>query len=359
MALPRIWLLTGAKHGDNAQAQRLADAMGFPFERRRIVLKPGYDRTKQRIEASLHHVDLTASDALTPPWPDLILTIGRHLAMVALWIRSQASGHTKLALIGPPRAGTESFDLIIVPFQFRSEPGPNICRIGLPLLGIDPKRLAVDAERWKGRLAHLPRPLTVFLCGGPIKGYTLDPESAKGVVTTISRMEERGSIQVTTSRRTPVEVADAIAEALPSGAGLYRWDAASEDNPYLGLLAHGDRFVVTGDSISMLVEVARLGKPLAIVPLRPVHDEAAALLQRIGFPEWAIFTVAAAIQQAKERILALAGQKSKQGYTSLHKLMYDNGWAVPFGQPFVIPAHPPADDTATAVARLRQLIGVI
>ena len=37
------------------------------------------------------------------------------------------------------------------------------------------------------------------------------------------------------------------------------------DNPYLGLLAHGDRFVVTGDSISMLVEVARLAKPRIVL----------------------------------------------------------------------------------------------
>ena len=84
MSPHRIWLLTGAKQGDNAQAERLAETADLAFERRRLVLKPGYDLAKPRIEASLHHVDLARSDALKPPWPDLVLTIGRRMAMVAL-----------------------------------------------------------------------------------------------------------------------------------------------------------------------------------------------------------------------------------------------------------------------------------
>ncbi len=35
----------------------------------------------------------------------------------------------------------------------------------------------------------------------------------------------------------------------------------------MGLLGLADRFIVTGDSISMMVEVTRLGKPLEILPL--------------------------------------------------------------------------------------------
>ena len=97
------------------------------------------------------------------------------------------------------------------------------CASAFPGPGIDPKRLAAEADRWKDRLGHLPRPLTVFLCGGPIKGYKLDPHTARSVVTTIARAERAGNLQVTTSRRTPVEVTDAIAAVLPPDAGLYRW----------------------------------------------------------------------------------------------------------------------------------------
>src|SRR5690349_7901240 len=103
MSQPRIWLLTGAKHGDNAQAERLIAATGLPFEHRRIVLKPGFDHAKPSIKASLRHVDLEKSDPLAPPWPDLVLTIGRRMAMVALWIKKQSGDRIKLALIGTPK----------------------------------------------------------------------------------------------------------------------------------------------------------------------------------------------------------------------------------------------------------------
>src|SRR5215470_299754 len=118
MPSPRIWLLTGAKQGDNAQALRLIDATGLAYERRRIVLKPGFDTAKPRVEASLHHVDLAASDKLDPPWPDLVLTIGRRMAMAALWIKSQSPG-TRLALIGPPKSEVDKFDLIVLPLHYR------------------------------------------------------------------------------------------------------------------------------------------------------------------------------------------------------------------------------------------------
>ena len=39
------------------------------------------------------------------------------------------------------------------------------------------------------------------------------------------------------------------------------------ENPYQGLLALADHFVVTTDSLSMMVEVARLGRPLSLFAL--------------------------------------------------------------------------------------------
>ena len=94
----------------------------------------------------------------------------------------------------------------------------------------------------------------------------------------------------------------------------------------LGLLALGSRFVVTGDSISMLVEVARLGKPLAIAPV----------------PDRNILT-------------RLLSGKSRD-FSRLHDYLYRGGWAVRLGQPFVTPPGPPPDDTELAAGRLRSLL---
>jgi len=353
MSSPRIWLLTGAKQGDNAQAERLIAASGLPFERRRIVLKPGYDLAKPRIEASLHHVDLEKSDPLAPPWPDLVLTIGRRMAMVALWIKAQSQDRARLALIGTPKGDSGKIDLFIVPFQYRAGEAPNIFRIGLPLLGIDPARIATEGERWREVFAPLPRPLTVLLCGGSIGSHSFDPETARSVLATIDRMMDGGSLQVTTSRRTPPETVAAMERALPAGAQLYRWDKAGGDNPYVGLLAHGDRFVVTGDSISMLVEVARLGKPLAIAPLRLANRTVSQTLRRLHLPDELAYWTAAKAQAIHNRLL---GDHTSRDFALLHDLMIEKGWAVPLGRPFSSPKEPPADDTALAAAKLRALV---
>lgn len=356
MPSPRVWLLTGTKQGDNAQAGRLADATGLTYERRRIVLKPGFDIAKPRIEASLHHVDLAASDKLEPPWPDLILTIGRRMAMVALWIKTQSPA-TRLALIGPPKREAGKFDLVVVPFHYRTDERPNVCRIGLPLLGIDPKRVAAEGERWRESFASLPRPLTVLLCGGNIATHCFDPKTARETLARIRAMGDGGSLHVVTSRRTPPETVAAIAEILPTDGRLHRWETAGADNPYLGLLAHGDRFVVTGDSISMLVEVARLGKPLAIAPLRLANRSVASILRRFNVTEAAAYGAAAGAQRAIDRLLPLIGlEHAVRDFALLHDLLYRKGWAVPLGSPFVTPSDPPADDTAIAAGRLVALL---
>jgi len=64
----------------------------------------------------------------------------------------------------------------------------------------------------------------------------------------------------------------------------YFWNGSSE-NPYIGLLAHADALVVTGDSVNMLSEAASTGKPVHVVGLeggsakfRRFHD----LFRRAG-----------------------------------------------------------------------------
>ena len=60
-----------------------------------------------------------------------------------------------------------------------------------------------------------------------------------------------------------------LCEAKTPNEQLSLYDAAAqgEENPYRGLLALADHFVVTMDSLSMMVEVASLARPLSIFPL--------------------------------------------------------------------------------------------
>lgn len=323
MADSEIWVLLGAKAGDNAQALRLATALNRSFISKNLVLKAGFETAKPDVEASLHHIDLERSDPLSAPWPHLVLTVGRRLSMVALWIKKQSQAHTRIALIGCPKSRISDFDLVIAALHYRLPKAPNVCRIGLPLLAVSHEKLAEAAKIWAPRLAQRPRPLTVVLFGGTTGKRPFSPRTASNI---LKQLGNYGTVYIVTSRRTPVNVIEAIDQGLPSNALLYRWRRDDPDNPYLGLLALGERFVVTGDSLSMLVEVARLGRPLAIAAL-----PRAGALSRL-FP-------------GKSRDIS-----------SLHAYLRQGRWAVKLGQPFIAPPQPPPDDIANAAARLLSLL---
>ena len=81
---PRIWRVLGDKRGDNGQVEMIAEALsrsrGWRTELRHLEMQPQWVLGKPPVAASLSHLDMARSDALVPPWPDLILTSGRRPA---------------------------------------------------------------------------------------------------------------------------------------------------------------------------------------------------------------------------------------------------------------------------------------
>jgi mitochondrial fission protein ELM1 len=353
---PRVWLLVGDKLGDNAQAVALADAIGWPYEVRQVFPKPEWVLGKPHFEPGLHHLDLERSARLEPPWPDIVLTIGRRPSMAALWVQDRSGGRTRVVLIGRPKRWIERFALVVVPGQFQVPERGNVAHLALPLMRVDRAKVAAAAEAWRQRLEDLPRPLTAVLVGGETKPYRFDAGVAATLLERLRELRQRddGTLYLTTSRRTRPDVVDALARGLPEGALLYRWGPAAGENPYLGLLGLADRFVVTGDSISMMVEVASLGRPLAIFGL-PVAREIrsrlrATLTGLLGGRERR--GLASALAHLGHR-LGLVGYG--RDLTAVHRLLYRRGLAVPVGQPFQAPAGRLEDELAAVVERICAL----
>ena len=329
--MPAIWVLTGAKTGDNAQVLRAADAMGAPFTIKKIAVKPEFETAKPRVEASLNHIDRQSSDPLAPPWPDLVITIGRRLSLAALWIKQQSGAKTRIALFNAPKGEAEQFDLLVAPSYYRIEDSPRICRIGLPLIAVDGERIATARAGFAGSLGQMEKPLHALLLGGDMGKEKLEPQFAVDILLRMRQAHAaKGSIFVSTSRRTPPPVADAIAPHLRPSDRLFRWSAHAADNPYAGLLAHGDSFTITSDSLSMLTEVARLGKPLVI----------AEPTSRSGLAD------------GLRKLLGLSGARD---LSEAAHYLYAGGYAVRLGETPRQPPAPPPDDTEKVAQRLRQL----
>ena len=76
---PKVWVLLGERIGDNNQVLRLAEALGWPFEVKRLrYIWPIYRRPAPYLGSSLKSLDQAESDPLEAPWPDLVIAIGRR-----------------------------------------------------------------------------------------------------------------------------------------------------------------------------------------------------------------------------------------------------------------------------------------
>ncbi len=354
---PRIWLVIGDKPGDNAQIEIIAEALGLPYEIRRVLPKPEYVLGKPRFKASLYHLDLERSDRLEAPWPDLILTIGRRPSMAALWIQEQSGGHSKIVLLGRPKRWMERFSLVIVPSQYQLPDDPKVLKLDLPLMRSNEAAIAKAADEWRTRLADLPRPLTALLIGGQTKPFRFDAEAALELLDAARGAADRGFLYISTSRRTPPAVVEVLEKNLPANSRLYRWSPDNADNPYLALLGLAERFIVTGDSVSMMVEVARMGKPLAIYAL-PYQNGIASRLQLLlgkQLHNRKPAGAAGALLPALAKVLYRLGLvRYSRDLAAIHQRLYEQGLAVPLGEKFPESGQRPEDELQRVVERIRE-----
>ena len=358
-AEPRVWLVLGDKRGDNAQVEVIAPALGWPYERKYVHMREPYVIGKPHVRPSLHHIDKARSDPLEPPWPDLVITIGRRPSMVALWIAEQSGGRTKLVLVGKPSGMMERFDLVIAGAEAQLPPLPNVLAITLPLMRVDDARIAAAVEVWEERFARLPRPLVAFLIGGPTGPFRYDGSVIERLLAEVAKVARQGGTPyLTTSRRTPAAVVEGLRRGLPAGAELFAWSADAGENPYLGLLGLADGFVVTGDSISMMVEIARLGRPLAIFDLPTgrwgaLDQLRRALTRRLFAPGKESGGLRQRLATALHRAHLLTHTRD---FRAFHRLLIERGLAVRAGQGFSKPQSVAPDDLARVVTRIRALL---
>ncbi|GAB4359044.1 MAG: hypothetical protein Kow0060_13420 [Methylohalobius crimeensis] len=268
-SLPRVWLLCGHKAGDNQQLLALADALAWPYTVKRLRYR-AYELLIGRWGATLAGIRRKKSDALDPPWPDLILTAGRRNEPVALWIRKQAAkaGRTvRIVHLGRPWAPLRYFDLIVTTPQYQLPRLPNVYYTPFPLHRLTGEKLRSAAAGWRSKIP-VPGPYIALLVGGSSGPYVFDARAASELARQASALarEKGASLLVTGSARTSVEAMAALAERIDVPAEIHRWRPNDPDNPYLGYLALAKEVIVTGESMSMLAEACFTGKPVHIFP---------------------------------------------------------------------------------------------
>ena len=211
---------------------------------------------------SLRGLTAEARSTLVPPYPDLILGAGQPTESAALWIKQNSGKKICVVYLGTPWARLDNFDLVITTPQYGLANLPNIMHIDLPMHKIVPEKLSAAAAWWRPKLKHLPKPWTAVLVGGASGHYTFEADAARRLLQLAQN--SGGSLLVTTSARTPAEVTNVLKFGLHGPHYFHQWGSKDSENPFFGFLALADRFIVTGDSISMLSEACATGKPVQI-----------------------------------------------------------------------------------------------
>ena len=172
--------------------------------------------------------------------------------------------HARLVHVGRPWSNPAQFDLVVSNRQYLLGASDNVIVNDLPLTDSPEQSLADERAVWGAKWAELAHPLTVVLVGG---------DSGPLVFSTGARARAGSSDQCARGANRRQRVVD---HQRPHGdrAAPMRCSKrcmrprsctvvpSREDNPYRGLLACGDEFVVTADSMSMLAEACATGKPV-------------------------------------------------------------------------------------------------
>ena len=271
----RVWAVASYRAGENSQIFGLAGRLSSAPQIKRLHYRTSASALGLMRRVSQRGIDAARSDALAPPWPDLIISAGLKNEPICRWIKQRSGGRTRLVFLGRTWARRREFDLVITTPQYRLPREPNVVHNLMTQHGVVPERLAADRARWDARFAQLQRPLLGVLVGGDSGPFVLGPRAARRLAAQINAMvgARGGSAIITTSARTRVEVADVLEGTLRVPALLHRYRRDDPDNPYFGILGLADALLVSSDSVAMLSEAAATTRPVHIFDLAATGPE--------------------------------------------------------------------------------------
>ena len=269
MTSPSCWILHDGRIGNVVQCEGLATALGLSPTLKTVELSFPWNKLPTGLCPRSTSLISRGSSDLSGPYPDLVIACGRQTVPIALAIKKATSGKTATVYIHEPYVSPALFDTVIVSEHDRLH-GDNVARLKGSLNALSDVNLDIAREAYKEHFANLPRPLVGVLIGGGNGAYQVTSESIKELVDMLANLslEAGAGLAITTSRRSGVELEATLRRAITErNLQADVWYAGAEDpgdNPYKGILALSDSFVVTSDSVNMACEPAFTGKPVQV-----------------------------------------------------------------------------------------------
>lgn len=259
------WVVTEGAAGMASQALGIAERLPLPVREFRVSLRrPWRALAPWSAGSALAHLS-SQSERPEAPWPRILIGCGRQSIPISRAVKRASHGRTFTVQCQDPRFQRGRFDLVVPAVHDRVE-GTNI----FPILGspnrITPEKLGEARARFAHLFEGLLPPRVAVLIGGASRTHgNLDRVAAERLGALLAQTARDASLMVSTSRRTGKPAAAVLQQHLMD-TGSYVWDGSGA-NPYLGMLAWADAFVVTADSVNMICEAAATGRPVHLFPL--------------------------------------------------------------------------------------------
>jgi mitochondrial fission protein ELM1 len=219
-------------------------------------------------------IDFKKSDnVLDEECPDVIIFAGRRLAGLALYLKKyflrKNKKNVKLISILNPNYSFKHFDFVLLPLhdKVRKNKYNNIITFEGSLCDSNIKIDEKNFSFWKDNLKNYKTPFYSFMIGGDTKNKKMNNIELGKMLKKISDfvIDKNGTLLISTSRRTNESCIREIETKITCKNYLYKWKIDDNvPNPYYYFIENSEIVFITGDSISMISEIATMNKPLYV-----------------------------------------------------------------------------------------------
>ncbi|MEG9861295.1 MAG: mitochondrial fission ELM1 family protein [Parvularculales bacterium] len=257
----KAWVITGGAVGMENQCLGLAQALDIE-----PVIKRVSPPAPWRWLAP--HGPAAPCPDIKPPWPNLLIALGRQSIPYARTMKRWSGGKTFVALLQNPHIPLRHFDFVWAPRHDGLEGDNVFSTLTHPHL-LTVEKLQRETALWSEKLSFLPRPRIAVLVGGDTRaGGALNKDDMYRLCSRLRRIAQNkgAGLMITPSRRTGEWRIALLRKALRD-LPFWMW-SGTPPNPYAGFLGLADVVVVTGDSTNMVGEAAVTGKPVYVFHTR-------------------------------------------------------------------------------------------
>ncbi len=201
------------------------------------------------------------SSQLVGTKPDLIISCGRRTATISIYLKKKFNFKPTCVHLMYPRFTffKKKLDLIFTPMHDNAKENKFVKKF----LGTPSNIVLI-----KNTIHHHIQPIIFLIIGGNHGIYKLsEKEVEKIILKIVSKIKNKGTLLITTSRRSSKKVTSKInsmAEEYTVIKEVYHPGNHNAKNTYLKNLSLSNEIVVTGDSMSMVSEACETRKPVRI-----------------------------------------------------------------------------------------------